>query len=92
MDVLIYLDDLNEPTGPLCVLPGSHNLLDSEPAPHLFEDLPGQETLHLPAGSAVLMHPNVWHRARPTTAEGRKPGVCADLAPAGAVWSSRRMG
>ena len=72
LDVLIYLDDLDEATGPLCVLPGSHHRLDTEPPPHLFEDLPGQQTLYLPAGSAVLLHPNLWHRARPTTAQGHK--------------------
>ena len=72
LDVLVYLDDLDDATGPLCVLPGSHRRLDAEPAPHLYEDLPGQEVFHFTAGDAVLMHSNLWHRARPTTARGHK--------------------
>lgn len=72
LDVLAYLDDLDEATGPLCVLPGSHDALDREPPPRLWEDLPGQEVLRLRAGDAVLMHSNLWHRARPTTPTGRK--------------------
>lgn len=72
MDVLVYLDDLDDATGPLCVVPGSHDWLDEEPPAETFGDLRGQEVLRLSAGSAVLLHSNVWHRARPTTPDGIK--------------------
>jgi ectoine hydroxylase-related dioxygenase (phytanoyl-CoA dioxygenase family) len=72
MDILIYLDDIDRETGPICIMPGSHDRLDSEPAPEYYGEYPDQLTLTPPAGSAVLIHSNLWHRAMPTTPEGRK--------------------
>ena len=33
---------------------------------------PEQLTLRIPAGSCVIMHSNIWHRAYPTTPGGTK--------------------
>ena len=70
LDALLYLDDIGPDNGPLAVVPGSHNWLDS--------DLPGNDTapkdgevvLSLPAGSLVLCFGSLWHRALPT--DGRQ--------------------
>ena len=70
LDCLIYLDETNDANGPLCVVPGSHEWTQKELPAEEYGDLPGQQTLRLPAGSVVLMHGNLWHRARPTTPEG----------------------
>ncbi len=70
LDALIYLDDINDATGPLCVVPGTHQrILEDVPA-DCYDELPGQQTLHLTAGSMVLMHAGLWHRAMPTTSQG----------------------
>ncbi len=72
VDALIYLDELTDATGPLCVMPGSHRW-DRKPCPAGdFAEKPGQIKLNLPAGSAVLIHGNLWHRAMPTLEHGTK--------------------
>lgn len=71
MDVLIYLDDIDDENGPLCVLPGSHNRLNEDLEASDFEEKPGQVILRLPAGSCVLAHGALWHRALPTPPGGR---------------------
>jgi ectoine hydroxylase-related dioxygenase (phytanoyl-CoA dioxygenase family) len=66
LDILIYLDDITPSTGPICLLPRTH--LDPK-ASHLpadmYDDLPNQVELHLPAGSALMMNGLVYHRAKP---------------------------
>lgn len=70
LDVLLYLDDINDLNGPLCVVPGSHDWLERDQPANDFRELPGQVTLRLRAGSAVLCHGSLWHRARPTQPGG----------------------
>jgi ectoine hydroxylase-related dioxygenase (phytanoyl-CoA dioxygenase family) len=66
LDVLLYLDDIDQTNGPLRVVPGSHQWLDRDLGANEFDDKPGQVTLRLPAGSCVLTHGALWHRAMPT--------------------------
>ncbi len=72
IDILIYLDDLARPTGPLVVVPESHRWYHRKLDAHDYGDKEGQRVLALPAGSAVFMHSNVWHRGMPTMPEGQK--------------------
>lgn len=72
MDVLIYLDDVTDDNGPLCVVPGSHHRLQEEPPGEYYGDFPDQWVLHPPAGTAVMLHANTWHRAMPNNANGTK--------------------
>ena len=77
IDTLIYLDDLNEKTGAVTLMPGSHNWLDRE-APRkgtdseTYEPIEGEVELRVKAGSAVLIHGNLWHRALPTVSQKRR--------------------
>jgi len=66
IDVLLYLDDIDDRNGPLCVLPGSHQWLERDLAKVDFDDRQEQVTLRLRAGSAVITHGALWHRALPT--------------------------
>ena len=66
LDVLLYLDDITDVSGPLCVVPGSHNWLEVDMPAHNHGDLPGQKIIKVPAGSVVLCHGALWHRALPT--------------------------
>jgi ectoine hydroxylase-related dioxygenase (phytanoyl-CoA dioxygenase family) len=70
LDVLLYLDDLNEANGLLSVVPGTHLHTHTDVPKNLCEDLAGQVDLRLPAGSVVMIHGNLWHRALPTTPQG----------------------
>jgi ectoine hydroxylase-related dioxygenase (phytanoyl-CoA dioxygenase family) len=70
MDVLLYLDDLTDLNGPLCVLPGSHRRTNEDLDEGQFDDLPGQVVLHLPAGSLIMANGSLWHRALPTRPGG----------------------
>lgn len=82
IDTLIYLDDVDEETGPLQVVPGSHLITDHGIADH-SADQDGQVTLMPRAGDAIMMHGNVWHRALPTTERGhRRRLIIFPVAPA----------
>ena len=72
IECLLYLDDVDEGSGPLCVLPGSHRLVGKIYPLGDVSDKPGQEILPLKAGDCVVMHPNLWHRALPSIL---KPGL-----------------
>jgi ectoine hydroxylase-related dioxygenase (phytanoyl-CoA dioxygenase family) len=70
IDCLIYLDEVNEANGLLCVVPGSHHWVHTELPPDDFSEKPEQVQFQLPAGSCVLIHGGLWHRALPTTPAG----------------------
>ncbi|TVY07511.1 phytanoyl-CoA dioxygenase family protein [Paenibacillus cremeus] len=72
LDVLLYLDDVTDANGPLCVVPGSHERIQEEPPAEYFGEMQGSIVLRPKAGTAVLQHANLWHRAMPTTSEGSK--------------------
>ena len=65
MDSLIYLDDLDEDTGAVAVVPGSHNWLDRA-TPNTYGPVAGEVELRVSAGGGVLIHGNLWHRGLPT--------------------------
>jgi hypothetical protein len=65
LDVLIYLDDIDDENGPFCLLPGSHHRIEEDLDASDFEEKPGQVVLRLPAGSCVLAHGALWHRSLP---------------------------
>jgi hypothetical protein len=58
--VLIYLDAANAQTGPLYVVPGSHDR--PEQPPPTRDDLPGQVAVCVQPGQVVLMNAALWHR------------------------------
>jgi hypothetical protein len=62
LDNLIYLDDIDEGSGPLVVVPGTHDV-DLELPAHDFSDKPNQVVVTCPAGSVVTVHASLWHRA-----------------------------
>lgn len=72
LDTLLYLDDIGDRNGPLCVLPGSHLWTDHDLPNKQWGDKPGQQVLRFPAGSCVLAHGSLWHRALPTQPGGTK--------------------
>ncbi|MBT2234736.1 phytanoyl-CoA dioxygenase family protein [Nonomuraea sp. NEAU-A123] len=57
---LIYLDAADEQTGPLLVVPGSHNRLDQPPATD--DPLDDQVMIQVQPGQVVLMNAAMWHR------------------------------
>jgi ectoine hydroxylase-related dioxygenase (phytanoyl-CoA dioxygenase family) len=69
LDNLIYLDDIDDESGPLLVVPGTHRADVDLPAGD-FSDKPGQVVVTCPAGSVVTAHAALWHRAR-----APKPGA-----------------
>ncbi|MBI3829872.1 MAG: phytanoyl-CoA dioxygenase family protein [Planctomycetes bacterium] len=82
VDALVYLDDLSDATGPICVVPGSHKRIESDLPDDDFADKPDQVALRVPAGSVVFIHGNLWHRAMPTLPHGaRRRLVIAGFAP-----------
>jgi len=72
LDCLIYLDELNDANGTLAIVPGSHLRIHDPLPADCFDDLPGQNIVHGPAGTCIIMHSNLWHRALPTRPDGEK--------------------
>jgi ectoine hydroxylase-related dioxygenase (phytanoyl-CoA dioxygenase family) len=72
LDCLIYLNELNDANGPLAFVPGSHRRIHDELGLDDHSDLPGQQVLRAAAGTCVVMHGNLWHRALPTRPDGEK--------------------
>lgn len=78
---LIYLDEVGDDEGPLCVIPGSHRSprmdLDGTYEAHAEE-----VRLKFAPGDCILIHGNLWHRTVPTTAAcGRRRLVLFGYAP-----------
>lgn len=70
IDALIYLDDADDANGPLCVVPGSHQRTGEDLPADEYGELPGQVVLRPPAGSCVMCHGALWHRALPNRPDG----------------------
>jgi hypothetical protein len=66
IDCLLYLDRVEENSGALCVLPGSHRLISETFAADDFDSKPGEQIMSLNAGDCLVMHSNLWHRALPS--------------------------
>ncbi|MBC8134962.1 MAG: phytanoyl-CoA dioxygenase family protein [Fibrella sp.] len=83
LDNLIYLDDLSDDSGPLVVLPGSHNVNEDLPSGD-FSDKPGQVVVRCPAGSVVTSHSSLWHKAfAPRSGGGKRRLLIFGYSP---VW------
>jgi ectoine hydroxylase-related dioxygenase (phytanoyl-CoA dioxygenase family) len=67
---LLYLDDIDEGNGQLCILPGSHREFKLTFPADDHSDKPGQKLLSLRAGSCFIMHCNLWHRTMPSNENG----------------------
>ena len=72
LDALIYLDDLNDQTGAVEIVPGSHNWLDREPPNGHDESVDGALKVCVKAGGVVMIHSNLWHRGLPTLGAKRR--------------------
>ena len=72
LDCLIYLDELNDANGTLAIVPGSHRRIHDPLPADCYDELPGQRVVRGPAGTCIIMHSNLWHRALPTRRDGEK--------------------
>ena len=72
IDALIYLADLDDDTGPIGIVPGSHAWLDRHPDHQVFTSIEGEQVIRVPAGSTVMVHGNLWHRGLPTLGKKRR--------------------
>lgn len=60
---LLYLDNITEREGGLCVLPGSHKDHSIKIDVNSHHNIDGERILFPQRGDVVLMHANLWHRA-----------------------------
>jgi ectoine hydroxylase-related dioxygenase (phytanoyl-CoA dioxygenase family) len=84
IDCLLYLDEVNEANGQICVVPGSHERIHEELPADQHGSLPGEVALSLPAGSCVMIHGALWHRATPTRPDGEVRRLI--ILPYAAAW------
>lgn len=78
---MIYLDEVGDDEGPLCVIPGSHRIprMDLDGTYETHED---ELRLKFAPGDCIMIHGNLWHRTIPTTANcGRRRLVLFGYAP-----------
>jgi hypothetical protein len=67
-----YPQDVKLEDGPTMVLPGSHQrLVDREAIAH-YGDILGQLSMVVPAGTVVLTHYGIWHKAGPKLNDKRR--------------------
>lgn len=66
IDCLLYLDRVEEDSGSLCVLPGSHRSTSDTYAADDFDTKADEQILTFNAGDCLVMHANLWHRALPS--------------------------
>jgi ectoine hydroxylase-related dioxygenase (phytanoyl-CoA dioxygenase family) len=60
-NVAIYLQDMTAETGPLLVIPGSHERQRQPTKDEQFSELEGELPVELEAGSAVIFNAQIWH-------------------------------
>ena len=65
IDMLLYLDDACGKNGAPCVLPRSHDSVHAICPSGSVDDLAGQVVIDAEAGTCVLAHGALWHRALP---------------------------
>ena len=65
INCLFYLDKVDESSGPLCVLPGSHRSNTTHFKEADTTPKEGEISLPVDAGTAILIHANLWHRSLP---------------------------
>ncbi len=68
--MLHYLDDLTPDNSPLLVLPRRIDEPTGPPYPQDQAEWPGQEAIHCPAGSVVILEQCTWHAAPRKVHEG----------------------
>ncbi len=71
IDNLLYLDDIDDATGPFCLVPYSHLRMHTEVQAGYYGDFPDQVVLRIPAGSCITADGGLWHRGMPTLPEGK---------------------
>ena len=71
--LFVFLDDCGEDDGCLTVVPASHLLKAVTPFPDIIriEDMPNHLPLRLKAGSAVILHGNIWQARMSHEGESR---------------------
>jgi hypothetical protein len=70
IEALLYLDEANDASGPLSVVPGSHQWTERDLPAEQYGNLPGQVTLCNSVGTCVFVHGSLWHRAHANTPRG----------------------
>jgi len=81
LDNLIYLDPLTPESGPIVVLPRTHQVDRDLPSGD-HADKPGQVVVTCPAGSVVTASASLWHRAlAPKPGAGKRRLVIVGYSP-----------
>jgi len=90
VDVLIYLDDINELNGSLCILPKSHKSVHLDIPYKDYSSKPDEMVLSPKAGTCIFIHSNLWHRVMASTKamSGERRVLLLGFAPA---WFKREF-
>ena len=70
-NTLLYLDDIDEVSGPTYVVPGTHRGTAHPPTGQEGASLPGEVAIHARAGDAAIINAAIWH----TGGRNRGPGL-----------------
>lgn len=75
INTILYLDDINEVSGPTYVVPGSHRGPETPPADSAAQPLPDEVELHAAAGDAVFINSAIWHSGGCNRGSGQRRGI-----------------
>ena len=69
---MYYPHTVTPDMGPTVILPGSHFRAAPNPTLESFANIRGQFAMAVPAGTVVVVHPNIWHGAGPNYTDRRR--------------------
>lgn len=84
---LLYLQDMTDEMGPLHLIPGSHKWARM-PSPDevTSEHLDGEVKANVTAGSALIIHPHLWHTVTRNVSDDRRKMMIYNFGP---YWMKR---
>ena len=75
INTLVFLDDLDEATGPTRVVPGTHRGEALPPKGRENEPLPGEVAVYAKAGDAIFINGAIWHSGARNQGDGQRRGI-----------------
>ena len=75
INTIVYLDRMDEASGPTYVVPCSHRGVELPPAEDKNKPLPGEVPVYADAGDAVFINGAVWHSGSRNQSQGLRRGI-----------------
>ena len=75
INTIVYLDRMDDDTGPTYVIPGSHRGDELPPEADTDQSLPGEVAVYAEPGDAVFINSAIWHSGNRNRSQGLRRGI-----------------